>query len=92
MAGIIANGDITFDSVTTGDDNPIMLTAPLISSGSIYLNRDLGHDGNAVMPAQSVASYNKFLYLLSVLEKNKSEETLYYTGLTSYDLDWEYIY
>ena len=96
MSGIVAQGDISFDAEDVVDDEgqdiPIMLTAPLASRTNISFSRDLGYDNNAVMPAESVMQYNRFLYLLASLEKEKSEDTLYYTGLTSYDTDWEYIY
>lgn len=97
MAGIIASGNIYFQSVggsikDNNRDKAIMVSAPLISKTSISFGRDLYHDNNATMPAESAKSFNKYLYLLTSLEREKSQENLYFTGLTTYDLDWEYIY
>lgn len=97
MAGIIASGDITVESIDglktpTNKDIPVMLTAPLMSRTNISLQRDLYHDTNAVIPAQSVKQLNKYLYYLSALERLKSQDQIYFTGIATYDLDWEYIY
>ncbi len=96
-AGIVASGGIYFNSIgglveEGNNDKPIMVSAPLISKESLTFARDLYHDNNAIMPAESAKSFNKYLYLLSSLEREKSQDNLYFTGLTTYDLDWEYIY
>ena len=98
MAGIVARDRINIHKRADRDlvgglvDIPIMLSAPLISKTHISFQRDLGHDNNAIMPGQSVKQYNKFLYEISKLEREKGFDNLYYTGLTTFDLDWEYIY
>jgi len=97
MAGIIASGNIEFQSVSgikTKDnrDKAIMVSAPLISKDSLTFGRDLYHDNNATMPAESAKAFNKYLYFLSSLEREKSQDYLYFTGVTTFDLDWEYIY
>jgi hypothetical protein len=95
-AGIIASGVITIESEYDFDsgivDNPIMVSAPLISNTNLDFQRDLGHDNNAVIPAQSAKAYNKYLYFIASLERENSQDTLYFTGLTDIRLDWEYIY
>lgn len=96
-AGIVASGGIHFNSIgglveEGNNDKPIMVSAPLISKESLTFARDLYHDNNATMPAESAKSFNKYLYLLTSLEREKSQDNLYFTGLTTYDLDWEYIY
>lgn len=96
-AGIIASGGISFESIggsitQTTHDDPIMVSAPLISKESLTFARDLYHDNNATMPAESAKAFNKYLYLLTSLEREKSQDNLYFTGLTTFDLDWEYIY
>ncbi|HNU76525.1 MAG TPA: hypothetical protein PKL88_02320, partial [bacterium] len=95
--GIIASGNIEFQSVSgikTKDnrDKAIMVSAPLISKDSLTFGRDLYHDNNATMPAESAKAFNKYLYFLSSLEREKSQDYLYFTGVTTFDLDWEYIY
>jgi len=96
MAGIIARGIIGFESKGSitefNHDAPVMVSAPLISKTSISFRRDLYHDTNATTPAESVKAFNKYLYLLTSLEREKSQDNLYFTGLTTYGLDWEYIY
>ena len=100
-AGIIASGKIEFKSIgglitETNHDKPIMVLAPLITkniiNGGIIFSRDLYHTNNAVIPSESAKAFNKYLYLLTSLEREKSQENLYFTGVTTYDLDWEYIY
>ena len=96
-AGIVASGGIHFNSIgglieEGNNDKPIMVSAPLISKESLTFARDLYHDNNATMPAESAKSFNKYLYLLTSLEREKSIDNLYFTGLTTFDLDWEYIY
>ncbi len=99
-AGIIASGKIEFESIggsitENSHDDPIMVSAPLITrdlTDGIIFSRDLYHDNNATMPAESAKAFNKYLYLLTSLEREKSQDNLYFTGLTTYDLDWEYIY
>jgi hypothetical protein len=95
--GIIAEGEIIFDSVggditDLNQDIPIMVSAPLISKTGITLSRDLYHYNNAVIPAQSAKAFNKFIYYLTALERGESGDALHYTGLTNTHLDWEYIY
>jgi len=103
MVGIIASEEIIFKSISgtkteTNRDKMIMVSAPLIAKNSmnsasgITFGRDLYHDNNATMPAESAKEYNKYLYLLTSLEREKSQDNLYFTGVTTYDLDWEYIY
>jgi len=96
MAGIIAKDSIITESQGTADedsfDKTIMFTAPLVSKSGLTFSRDLYHDNNATMPAESVKAFNKYLYLIASLERNKSSSYLYYTGVSTYDLDWEYIY
>jgi len=103
QAGIIANGTIKFDSglsdVATSDshDNPVMVSAPLISNdgnpdGGILSSRDLYHDNNLRIPALSAKAYNKYLYYIASLEREKSQDSLYFTGLTDIKMSWEYIY
>jgi len=98
MAGIIANGSITVNKRNDRDvfggkyDIPIMLSAPLVSKTNISLQRDLGHDKNAIIPGQSVKQYNKLLFDISNLERDKNSDDLHFTGITTFDLDWEYIY
>lgn len=96
-AGIVASGGIYFNSIgglveEGNNDKPIMVSAPLISKESLTFARDLYHDNNAIMPAESAKSFNKYLYLLTSLERQKSQDNLYFTGVTTFDLDWEYIY
>ena len=99
-AGIIASGKIEFGSIggsitENRHDDPIMVSAPLITrdlTDGIIFSRDLYTDNNATMPAESAKAFNKYLYLLTSLEREKSQDNLYFTGLTTYDLDWEYIY
>ena len=90
--GIIASGPIDFESPGDDDDKAVMVSSPLISRTGISFSRDLGHDFNVKVPAESVKAFNKYLYLLTSLEREKSQENLYFTGVTTYDLDWEYIY
>jgi|GEM_PF-4732453 len=97
MAGIIAKDQITFQSrggsITPSNfDKPIMVSAPLVSRAGISFRRDLYHDNNAVIPAESAKFFGKYLYYISNLEREKSSSYLYYTGVSTYDLDWEYIY
>ena len=92
MAGIISKDSIGFPSAGGESDIPVMMTAPLVSNSDIVLERDMGYYNNAVIPPQSVDSFYKYLYLLTSLEREKSADFLYYTGVTTYDLDWEYIY
>ncbi|MBW6441746.1 hypothetical protein K0B04_02440, partial [Patescibacteria group bacterium] len=97
MAGIIASGEITFESccdeITVDNrDMPIMVSAPLISRTNIFLERDLHHDYNAFIPPHSAKAFSKYIYLLASVEREKSQGALYYTGVTTFDLDWEYIY
>ena len=97
MTGIIAREQIKFESkrspiTSTSHDSPLIVSAPLISKNSISFARDLYHDNNATMPAESAKAFNKYLYLLTSLEREKSQDNLYFTGLTTYGLDWEYIY
>lgn len=97
-AGIIASGSVVFPSINNerkteeNRDKPIMVSAPLISKNSISFSRDLYHDYNARIPAQSAKAFNKYLYLLTSLERQESQDNLYFTGVTTFDLDWEYIY
>lgn len=99
-AGIIAKDKITFESIgglitASHYDKPIVVSAPLITRDDvdgIEFLRDLYHYGNDTTPAESVKAFNKYIYLLSALERTESQDNLYYTGLTTYDLDWEYIY
>ena len=96
MAGIIASGTIEIESQGTADkdnfDKAIMFTAPFISRSGLTFSRDLYHDNNATMPAESAKAFNKYLYLLTSLEREESADNLYFTGLTTFDIDWEYIY
>jgi len=98
MAGILANGRISINKDPNRDisagkvDIPVMLSAPLVSKTDISFQRDLGHQNNATMPGQSVKQYNKFLYEIAKLEREKGFDDLYFTGVTTFDLDWEYIY
>ena len=97
MAGIIAKDQITFQSrggsiSPSNFDKPIMVSAPLVSRAEISFKRDLYHDNNAVIPAESAKFFGKYLYYISSLEREKSSSYLYYTGVSTYDLDWEYIY
>ncbi|HRZ19979.1 MAG TPA: hypothetical protein P5136_08060, partial [Methanofastidiosum sp.] len=87
-AGIVASGGIHFNSIgglieEGNNDKPIMVSAPLISKESLTFARDLYHDNNATMPAESAKSFNKYLYLLTSLEREKSIDNLYFTGLTT---------
>jgi hypothetical protein len=102
-AGIIASGRVEFSSglsdLATIDshDDPIMVSAPLISrdenlGGGIVFSRDLYHDFNAVMPSVSSKAYSKYLYYISSLEKDQSLDSLYFTGIATFNVDWEYIY
>jgi len=99
-AGIIASGKIEFESIggsiaEDSHDDPIMVSAPLITrdlTDGIIFSRDLYTDNNVTTPAESAKAFNKYLYLLSSLEREKSQDNLYFTGVTTYDLDWEYIY
>lgn len=96
MAGIIAKDQITFQSKgeisSSNFDKPVMVSAPLVSRAGISFKRDLYHDNNAVIPAESAKFFGKYLYYISNLEREKSSSHLYYTGVSTYDLDWEYIY
>jgi hypothetical protein len=97
MAGIIAKDQITFQSKggsisPSNFDKPVMVSAPLVSRAGISFKRDLYHDNNAVIPAESAKFFGKYLYYISSLEREKSSSYLYYTGVSTYDLDWEYIY
>jgi hypothetical protein len=97
MAGIIAKDQITFQSrggsiSPSNFDKPVMVSAPLVSKAGISFKRDLYHDNNAVIPAESAKFFGKYLYYISSLEREKSSSHLYYTGVSTYDLDWEYIY
>jgi len=97
MAGIIAKDQITFQSrggsiSPSNFDKPVMVSAPLVSKAGISFKRDLYHDNNAVIPAESAKFFGKYLYYISNLEREKSSSYLYYTGVSTYDLDWEYIY
>jgi len=97
MAGIIAKDQITFQSrggsiSPSNFDKPVMVSAPLVSRAGISFKRDLYHDNNAVIPAESAKFFGKYLYYISNLEREKSSSYLYYTGVSTYDLDWEYIY
>jgi hypothetical protein len=97
MAGIISSGQVTIASIggTISDshfDKPIMLTAPFVSKTGISFGRDLYHDNNAKLPAEAVNFFGKYLYYISNLEKTKSADYLYYTGVSTYDISWEYIY
>jgi len=97
MAGIIAKDQITFQSKggsinPSNFDKPVMVSAPLVSKAGISFQRDLYHDNNAVIPAESAKFFGKYLYYISNIEREKSSSYLYYTGVSTYDLDWEYIY
>jgi len=97
MAGVIAKGQITFQSKggsidPSNFDKPVMVSAPLVSKAGISFQRDLYHDNNAVIPAESAKFFGKYLYYISNIEREKSSSYLYYTGVSTYDLDWEYIY
>ena len=92
-ASIIAN-NIEFSTVTdvipAGSDMPIMMLAPLVSKENIIFGRDLGSISNARLPAESAKFYGRYLYEITRLEREKSQDYLYYTGLTTFDLDFVY--
>jgi hypothetical protein len=93
MVGIIASGNITFESQETnpGSDLPVMVTAPLISNSSILLNRDLGDEdptaGNGLYPAQAIKYYLRYIYGISDLEYSH-KDIPNYTGLRSFDVQF----
>ena len=91
MAGIISKGNITFswNSTTPGTDEPIMVTGPLVSRGSVVLQRNLGDTGNGLFPAQAVKYSPKILYGVSRGEY-KNKDTPNYTGLGTFDVQFVY--
>ena len=89
MAGIIAYGNITVENDTAAYDNPIILSTPFVSKGSIVLNRDLG-SLNLTYPAQIIVNnYSKYLYDITNLERSK-KDSMNYTGLRTFDVQFVY--
>ncbi len=94
QAAIISSGDITFESLGTnpGTDSPLMVQGPLITPSDINQYRDMG-SLNKYYPPVSVSFYPKYLYDLAVIEKYKENQDIKsYTGLSTYDLQFDYQY
>ena len=94
QAAILTSGNISFESLETtpGTDIPLMVQGPLVTTKTISQNRDLGSDLNGQYPPLSISFNNKFLYDLSVIERYKSQSfnRRSYTGLSTYDLQFDY--
>jgi len=81
MAGIIAKDQITFQSrggsiSPSNFDKPVMVSAPLVSKAGISFKRDLYHDNNAVIPAES-AKFLENIFTTSQVLKEKSHLVIY---------------
>ena len=94
QAAILTSGNISFESLETtpGTDIPLMVQGPLVTISTISQNRDLGSLLNGQYPPLSISFNNKFLYDLSVIERYKAQsfDRRSYTGLSTYDLQFDY--
>ncbi|NMB91594.1 thrombospondin type-1 domain-containing protein [candidate division WWE3 bacterium] len=93
QAAIISSKDISFESKGTSpaSDIPIMVTGPLITSSNILRGRNIG-SLNGYYPSLAVSFYPKYLYDIAVIERymSKTYDIRSYTGISSYDLQFDY--
>jgi hypothetical protein len=68
-----------------------MVTGPLVTQSTITQGRNLGVS-NGYYPPLSVSFYPKYLYDIAVIERymSKTYNTRSYTGISSYDLQFDY--
>jgi len=91
---IIAKKDINFASQYNENasifDKPLMIYGSLASMGTINMNRNLGFVSNASYPATSVRFYPYLMSLIAryELENNTTGEP--YTGLATFDVQFNY--